>query len=116
LYGRGPDARNNYNFSNDADPQILTTRCIMFHKNNVPSFFSNMLLVDKNIAELTKKNGEDIFFSYSVMKNTSRKNKAHIYLKKYAENLDEFDAICSRVFHFQERTNVMRECISGLLP
>jgi glycosyltransferase involved in cell wall biosynthesis len=114
LYGRGPDARNNYNLSNDANPQILTTKCIMFHKKNIPSFFSNLLMMDDDIAELTKKNGEDILFSYCAIKNTSRNNKAHSFLKRYALNLDESDAICSKRFHYRDRTMVMRECIKKL--
>jgi hypothetical protein len=114
LYGRKSEG-DEYALCDDNDVDILTTRCIIFDKKHAHSFFKNLYSLSKEIQEIIRRNGEDIVFSYTVMKNSGKRNKQHIYLKKYRENLNEIYSLSDSKSHYYEKENIAHNCKNKLL-
>jgi len=117
AFGRMPDALGLY-VSRDADEEhvpIVLTRALLTHRRHAARFFELAPAFDELQRDrMPYGNGEDIIFSYSVMRQTGRLNRVHripvtSLPEPYALNLlDHGD-------HLAHRTAIMRACQAQLL-
>ena len=110
IFGRKVNMICRYRYNNvQGEVEIVLTRAAVFHKNYAAEVLRKLPCVGKELSTITKKNGEDIFFSYFVMSKSHKKNKTHD-LSKYVTELPDPCAIWSRLGHKDQRTRVTRLC------
>ena len=116
VFGRAPNARGRYVVRDliGADVPVVLTRALLTHRLHAARFFEFAAAFEAlQRGGRPQGNGEDILFSYAVMRHSGRLNRTH---RVPVLELPSPDAINARHRrrHFAHRMQLMDACIARL--
>ncbi|WP_289020359.1 glycosyltransferase [uncultured Ornithinimicrobium sp.] len=114
LFGRAPRADGTYALEllEDCEAPMILTRALMTARSNAATFFAAIGEFEElQMSSDPRGNGEDIVFSYAVLRQSRRLHRVH---RLPCHELPAPDAIHRRDWptHVSHRTNLMRACES----
>jgi len=117
VFGRIPDALGLYTLRNAIEEHVpmVLTRAVLTHRRHAAAFFEFAPAFEALQRDgRPYGNGEDILFSYAVMRHSGRLNRAH---RVPVLELPSPDGINTRDRgdHLAHRTRLMRACQAQLL-
>jgi len=117
IFGRMPDALGLYTLRDATEEHVpmILTRAVLTHRRNAACFFEFAPAFEELQRDSRPYgNGEDILFSYAVMRHSGRLNRAHrvpVLELPSPHGINTRD----RGDHLAHRTRLMRACQAQLL-
>jgi hypothetical protein len=114
VWGRNPGPRGEYAAEDaEGEAEIALTRAMVFHRRHAGAALELAACLEPGVARLAERDGEDILFSYGVMRRTGRRQRVH-RLEHALRRLPQPHAIGDRPDHFAVRSELMRACRAAL--